>query len=54
MKILLINKYLYPKGGAEKSTFITGNILKYYGHDVNYWGMSHPLNPLYKYHDTFV
>jgi glycosyltransferase involved in cell wall biosynthesis len=47
MKILLVNKYLYPKGGAEKSTILTGDLLKKKGHEVIYWGMSHPKNPGY-------
>jgi glycosyltransferase involved in cell wall biosynthesis len=48
MKILLVNKYLYPKGGAEKSTLLTGELLRDKGHEVIYWGMSHPKNPEYQ------
>lgn len=47
MKILLINKYLYPKGGADKITISTGELLQQRGHQVSYWGMSHPDNPPY-------
>ncbi len=54
MKILLINKFLYPKGGAEISTLTTGRILEENGHDVIYWGMAHPRNPPYPFQDYFV
>ncbi len=47
MKILLVNKYLYPKGGAEKVTMSTGELLEKRGHQVLFWGMSHPKNPEY-------
>ncbi len=54
MKILLINKFLYPKGGDAISTITTGNLMKSRGHNVIYWGMAHPLNPDYLYKDLFV
>lgn len=54
MKILLINKSLYPKGGDAVSTLTTGNLLASKGHEVNYWGMDHPLNPDYPFRDYFV
>jgi glycosyltransferase involved in cell wall biosynthesis len=44
MKILLINKYLYPKGGADISMLNTGKLLSARGHEVFYWGMKHPQN----------
>lgn len=39
MKILLINKYLYPKGGAETYTLKLGEYLSGVGHEVEYFGM---------------
>jgi glycosyltransferase involved in cell wall biosynthesis len=44
MKILLINKFLFPKAGAELSTFATAKLLKSKGHEVMLWGMDHPSN----------
>jgi len=54
MKILLINKYLFPKGGDAISTLNTGKLLTTKGHKVIFWGMDHPLNPPYPYEDNFV
>ena len=54
MKILLINKFLYPKGGAPKSTLATGELLHKKGHQVSFWGMSHPDNPDYPHKNLFV
>ena len=39
MRILLVNKYLYPKGGAETYTFKLGEYLTRAGHSVQYFGM---------------
>ena len=41
MKILLINKYLHPKGGAETYLFQLGTQLQQRGHQVAYFGMDH-------------
>ncbi len=54
MKILLINKSLYPKGCDAISTITTGNLLSSKGHKVIFWGMTHPLNPEYTYKDYFI
>ncbi len=54
MKILLINKFLYPKGGAETSTLATGELFAERGHQVCYWGMDHPANPPYPHRQDFV
>jgi len=54
MNVLLINKFLYPKGGDAISTITTGRILESYGHHVVFWGMAHPSNPPYPYQDSFV
>lgn len=53
-KILLINKFLYPKGGDATCTLSTGRILSDYGHEVIYWGMDHQENPPYHFQDFFV
>lgn len=54
MNVLLINKFLYPKGGDAISTITTGRILESYGHHVVFWGMAHPSNPPYSFQDSFV
>lgn len=44
MKILLINKFLYPRGGDCVYTLNVGEALKAEGHEVYYWGMKYPKN----------
>ncbi len=39
MKILMVNKFLYPKGGAETYFLKIGNYLQEHGHQVEYFGM---------------
>ena len=39
MKILMINKFLYPKGGAETYVLKLGGYLEQQGHEVQYFGM---------------
>lgn len=46
MKILLINKYYYFKGGAEAVFFETSRVLKANGHKVCFFSMHHPQNLL--------
>ncbi|MHB8132225.1 MAG: glycosyltransferase [Mobilitalea sp.] len=41
MKILMVNKFLFPNGGSETYIFKIGNWLKSQGHDVEYFGMEH-------------
>lgn len=41
MKILLINKFLYPNGGSETYIFKLGKYLQQMGHEVQYFGMEH-------------
>lgn len=41
MKILFINKFLYPNGGSETYIFKLGDYLKSIGHEVQYFGMEH-------------
>ena len=42
MKILMVNKFLHPKGGAETYVFKLGAALEAEGHEVQYFGMEHP------------
>lgn len=41
MKILMINKFLYPNGGSETYIFKLGEYLQKIGHEVQYFGMEH-------------
>ena len=41
MKILMVNKFLYPNGGSETYIFKLGDYLKTHGHEVQYFGMEH-------------
>ena len=36
MRILLVNKFIFPKGGAETYTFDVGKMLEEHGHEVQY------------------
>lgn len=54
MKVLLINKFLYPVGGDATCTLSTGELLRSKGHQVVFWGMSHPDNPPYPTESFFV
>jgi glycosyltransferase involved in cell wall biosynthesis len=44
MKILLINKYFYLRGGSETLFFNQANLLKNMGHEVCFFSMQHPKN----------
>lgn len=44
MKILLVNKFLYHKGGSETYIFKLGDVLKKHGHTVEYFGLSNEKN----------
>lgn len=39
MRILMVNKFLYPNGGSETYIFKLGDYLKANGHQVEYFGM---------------
>lgn len=41
MKILMVNKFLYPNGGSETYIFKLGDYLISQGHEVQYFGMEH-------------
>lgn len=46
MKILLVNKFLYPKGGAETYVIKLGKNLEKKGHEVQYFGVENKKNIL--------
>jgi glycosyltransferase involved in cell wall biosynthesis len=54
MKILLINKYFYHKGGAETVFFDTAELLKKKGHELVFFSMKHPKNIRTEYEKYFV
>jgi len=54
MKILQINKYLFPKGGSETYMFGLGTKLSSYGYDVEYWGMQDDKNIVEDKYDSFI
>lgn len=54
MKVLIINKYLYPKGGDAICAFATGELLISKGHEVIFWGMKDERDPPYPHHDIFI
>lgn len=41
MKVLMVNKFLFPNGGSETYIFKLGDYLKSQGHEVEYFGMEH-------------
>ena len=41
MKVLVINKFLYPKGGSETYCMKLGNYFVSQGHEVQFFGMDH-------------
>lgn len=42
MKILMVNKFLFPNGGSETYIFAVGEQLQKEGNEVQYFGMEHP------------
>jgi glycosyltransferase involved in cell wall biosynthesis len=44
VRILQVNKYLYPKGGSETHLLGLADALSSRGHAVEYFGMDHPAN----------
>lgn len=41
MRILIVNKFLFPNGGSETYIFKLGEYLQSIGHEVQYFGMEH-------------
>lgn len=54
MNILLINKFHYPHGGADKYYLELGKLLESKGHNVAYFAMEHPRNIFTRYQKYFV
>lgn len=44
MKILIVNKFLYPKGGSETYVLKLGKILQDNSHEVQYFGLANEKN----------
>lgn len=54
MKVLLVNKFLYQKGGAETYVFKLGETLTKYGHSVEYFGLENKNNIVGNNADVYV
>lgn len=54
MKILLVNKFLYPKGGCETYVFKLGEVLTSNGHTVEYFGLENEKNIVGNGENSFV
>lgn len=54
MKILLVNKFLYPKGGSETYIFKLGEILRNNGHEVWFFGLENEKNTVGNGVDSYV
>ena len=54
MRILLVNKYFYRKGGAETYFFALAEGLKALGHEVAFFSMRHPSNEPSRWSKYFV
>ncbi|MFC2162012.1 glycosyltransferase family 1 protein, partial [Acidobacteriota bacterium] len=54
MKVLLINKFLFPKGGDATCTLDTGDLLCSHNHKVIFWGMHHELNQKFPLNEYFI
>jgi glycosyltransferase involved in cell wall biosynthesis len=54
MKILLVNKFFYLKGGAEKYFFELDSLLKRKGHTTLHFSMAHNKNFFSENSDTFI
>lgn len=54
MKVLLVNKFLYPKGGSETYIFKLGKTLSDNGHTVEYFGLQNEMNIVGNSAETYV
>ncbi len=54
MKILLVNKFLYPKGGSETYVIKLGKFLEEQGHEVQYFGLYNKNNILNNNFNLYV
>ncbi|MGV8141088.1 MAG: glycosyltransferase [Candidatus Woesearchaeota archaeon] len=54
MKILLVNKYHYLRGGDCRYVFNLAELLEKNGHEIRHFSMQHPKNVPYAYEADFV
>lgn len=55
LKIAMVNKFFFPKGGQETLMFEESRLLEEQGHEVAFFSMEHPENPEdYKYSRYFA
>lgn len=54
MKVLLVNKFLFPKGGAETYVFVLGRLLEDNGHEVQYFGLENVKNTVGNRANSYV
>lgn len=54
MKILLVNKYHFLQGGADRAYLDMANVLTRAGHEVAFFSMHHPKNLPTKWSEYFV
>ena len=54
MRILQVNKFLYPKGGSETYMFGLSDSLKELGYEIEYWGMKDDRNIINDTYNSFV
>jgi glycosyltransferase involved in cell wall biosynthesis len=54
VKVLLVNKYLYPRAGAETALLHTRDLLLAHGHEVIDFAMTHPENLPSRYDGFFA
>ena len=47
MRILMVNKFLYPRGGSESYMLYLGEYFKKMGHEVQYFGMYDEKNTVF-------
>ncbi|MGH2708592.1 MAG: glycosyltransferase family 4 protein, partial [Actinomycetota bacterium] len=53
MRILHVNKFLYPRGGAEAYLLAVSALQGERGHDIAYFGMAHPQNRPSRFEEHF-
>jgi glycosyltransferase involved in cell wall biosynthesis len=54
MKILLVNNFLYNRGGDTTYLHSLGDLLQNKKHQVLFWGMDHPENAFFEYGSHFL
>lgn len=54
MRILQVNKFLFPKGGSETYMFELAKTLESLGHKVQFWGMKDPKNIVEDTYECFA